>query len=70
MAMIAIVSFILLFIAAALGVWLGGALWNLSLDLEGFFAAACFVASMTVSLCTAGIIMLMFAIPIHYIVMG
>lgn len=68
--MIPIVSFILLFIAAALGVWLGGALWNLSLNLDGFFAAACFVASMAVSVCAAVLIMLMFAIPIHHMVMG
>lgn len=70
MAMIAIVSFILLFTVAALGIWAGGALWNLSLDLEGFLSAACFIAAITVSVCTAGLIMLMFAIPIQYIVMG
>lgn len=70
MFMIAIVSFILLFIAAALGAWLGGALWNLSLNLDGLVSAACFVASMTVTVCTAALFLLMFAIPIHYIVMG
>lgn len=68
--MIPIISFILLFIATALGVWLGGILWGLSLESNGLVAAACFVASMTVTVCTAGLIMLMFAIPIQYIVMG
>ena len=70
MTMIPIVSFILLFTAAALGVWLGGALWNLSLNLDGFVSAACFVATLTVIACTVVLIMLMFAIPIQYIVMG
>ena len=68
--MIPVISFILLFIAAALGVWLGGALWSLSLDLDGLVSAACFVASMTVTVCTAALFLLMFAIPIHHIVMG